>query len=240
MLGTLVNTGAIVAGSLAGMLIQSRLPEKMTSILFQGVGLMTLTIGISMAIQSQHLIVTVLSVVLGAILGQWIDIDRRLRNLTEHWLRHSSKPSNPEITEKTVSLAEQRTARFTEGFVTASMLFCTGSMAILGAIEDGSGATPQLLLSKSIMDAVASIALGASFGIAVLFSAIPVLIYQGSLTLLAALLTRHMSESMMADLTSVGGILLIGLGINILGIKQINITNMLPSLLIVVLLSYCW
>ena len=90
------------------------------------------------------------------------------------------------------------------------------------------------------MDAVASIALGASFGIAVLFSAIPVLLYQGTLTLLAAFLTRYMSEGMMSDLTSVGGILLMGLGINILDIKQINVTNMLPALIIVVILSYLW
>lgn len=226
-----------MAGSLAGMLIQSRLSERMTSIIFQGVGLMTLTIGISMAIQSQNLLVAVISVVLGAILGQWIDIDRHLRKLTERWQHRGTPHSDNSATNDSSS---SRTTRFTEGFITASMLFCTGSMAILGAIEDGSGETPRLLLTKSIMDAVASIALGASFGIAVLFSAIPVLIYQGTLTLLAAILTHYMSEEMMANLTSVGGILLMGLGINILEIKQINVTNMLPALLIVVILSYFW
>lgn len=238
MLGTLVNTGAIIAGSLAGIFIQSRLSEKMTSIIFQGVGLMTLTIGISMAIQSQNLLVAVISVVLGAIVGQWIDIDRHLRNLTERWQHRHTTSANNGTTNDSSSCASFRATRFTEGFITASMLFCTGSMAILGAIEDGSGETPRLLLTKSIMDAVASIALGASFGISVLFSAIPVLIYQGTLTLLAAILTRYMSDGMMADLTSVGGILLMGLGINILEIKTINVTNMLPALLIVVILSY--
>ena len=241
MLGTLVNTGAILVGSLVGMLIQSRLSSKMTSIIFQGVGLMTLTIGISMAIQSQNLIVAVISVVLGAVLGQWIDIDRHLQNLTERWQHRSHPESTGHQTDSlNPAVDAKQPSRFTEGFVTASMLFCTGSLAILGAIEDGSGETPRLLLTKSIMDAVASIALGASFGIAVLFSAIPVLLYQGTLTLLAAFLTRYMSEGMMSDLTSVGGILLMGLGINILDIKQINVTNMLPALIIVVILSYLW
>ncbi len=241
MLGTLVNTGAIMAGSLAGIFIQSRLSEKMTSIIFQGVGLMTLTIGISMAIQSQNLLAAVISVVLGAILGQWIDIDLHLRNLTERWQqRHTSSDNEPSTNDTALSESASRSSRFTEGFVTASMLFCTGSMAILGAIEDGSGETPRLLLTKSIMDAVASIALGASFGMAVFFSAFPVLIYQGLLTLLASVLTRYLSDGMMADLTSVGGILLMGLGINILEIKSINVTNMLPALLIVVILSYFW
>lgn len=242
MLGTLVNTGAIVAGSLAGMLIHSRLSEKMTTVIFQGVGLMTLTIGISMAIKSQNLMVAVISVVLGAVLGQWIDIDRRLRELSERWQNRSRGCQTQEQTaDKDANAASVPKAnRFTEGFITASMLFCTGSLAILGAIEDGSGETPRLLLTKSIMDAVASIALGASFGVAVLFSAVPVLIYQGTLTLLAAFLMRYLSEGMMADLSAVGGILLMGLGINILEIKKINVTNMLPALVIVVVLSYFW
>lgn len=238
MLGTLVNTGAIVAGSLAGMLIHSRLSEKMTTVIFQGVGLMTLTIGISMAIKSRNLMVAVISVVLGAVLGQWIDIDRRLRELSERWQNHSRRTRTAGHEDEVVAV--QKANRFTEGFITASMLFCTGSLAILGAIEDGSGETPRLLLTKSIMDAIASIALGASFGIAVLFSAVPVLIYQGALTLLAAFLMRYMTEGMMADLSAVGGILLMGLGINILEIKKINVTNMLPALVIVVVLSYFW
>ena len=162
MLGTLVNTGAIVAGSLAGMLIQSRLPEKMTSILFQGVGLMTLTIGISMATQSQHLIVAVLSVVFGAILA----MDR-----------HRPPPPKPDRTMATPQRQTVQPRNHREDGVacrTTHRSIHRGvrdgihallhrSMAILGSIEDGSGATPQLLLSKSIMDAVASIALGASF-----------------------------------------------------------------------------
>lgn len=238
MLGTLVNAAAIVAGSLCGMLIHSRLSQKMTAIIFQGVGLMTLTIGISMALKSQNLIVAVISVVLGAVLGQWIDIDRRLRQLTQCLQGCRRTVSETDATGPAARSATVN--RFTEGFVTASMLFCTGSLAILGAIEDGTGQTPRLLLTKSIMDAIASIALGASFGIAVLFSAVPVLIYQGTLTLLAAVLMRYMSEGMMADLTSVGGILLMGLGINILEVKKINVTNMLPALVIVVILSYFW
>ncbi|MCD7976573.1 MAG: DUF554 domain-containing protein [Tannerellaceae bacterium] len=118
------------------------------------------------------------------------------------------------------------------------MMFCIGSMAILGAIEDGMGETPNLLFTKSIMDGISSVAFASSFGIAILFSSIPVLFYQGGLTLFAAFLMNYMSEGMITDLTAAGGILLIGVAINILKIKDIQVTNMLPSLLIIILLSW--
>jgi len=120
------------------------------------------------------------------------------------------------------------------------MLFCVGSLSILGAIEEGSGETPRLLLTKSIMDGISSIALASSFGICILFSSVPLLIYQGGLTLFAGAMMRFMSGNMIAELTGVGGILLIGLGINILKIKEINIINLLPALIVAVILAYLW
>jgi uncharacterized membrane protein YqgA involved in biofilm formation len=113
-------------------------------------------------------------------------------------------------------------------------------MSILGAIEDGTGQTPNLFFTKSIMDGMSSIILASSFGIAILFSSATVLVYQGGLTLLAGFLMRYMSDAMTADMTAVGGLLLIGLGLNILKIKSINVVNMLPALLVAVLLSYLW
>jgi len=218
--GTLLNAGAIIVGSTIGVMIHSRLPQKMVNTIFQGMGLITAVIGISMSLRSDNLIIIVISVVSGIIVGEWIDIDRYLRRL-------SGKIGNNTDSNK-----------FTEGFVTASMLFCVGAMAILGAIEDGMGKTPNLLITKSVMDGISSIAFAATFGIAVLFSAFPVLIYQGLLTIFAAFIMQFMSDAMIADLTAVGGVLLIGLGINIMKIKEINIVNMLPALIIVVLLSY--
>ncbi len=228
MVGTLVNAGAIIGGSLIGLIVHSRLSPKMTGIVFQGIGLVTLAIGISMSLRIESVIIVVVSIVLGSIIGQGIDIDKHLRRLSNYL---ESKSSG---TKK----GNASTNQFTEGFITASMLFCVGSMAILGAIEDGMGKSPDLLLTKSVMDGISSIALASTFGICILFSSVPVLIYQGGLTLFAAFIMRYMSDDMTANMTGVGGILLIGLGISILKIKDVNVTNMLPALVVVVILSY--
>ena len=204
MLGTIINAGAIIIGSIAGILIHSKLSQKIVNTVFQGIGLLTLTIGISMSIRSENIILAVISIVIGSILGE------------------TSSARN----------------RFKEGFITASMLFCVGSLAILGAIEDGMGKTPNLLFTKSVIDGITAIVLASSFGISILFSAFPLFIYQGTLTLFAAFVARFMNEAIINDLTSVGGILLIGISFNILKIKEIKVINMLPALLIIVILSY--
>lgn len=258
MLGTLVNTGAVIVGSLIGMSIHSRLPQRMINIVFQGIGLVTLGIGISMSLRSGNMLLAVVSVVLGAIIGEWLGIDRGLEKFSAFLQnrgrrvqagRRSGAQGNVSAgAHEGVSgmdggvQAENREAssRFTEGFITASMLFCVGSMSILGAIEDGTGQTPNLFFTKSIMDGISAIALAASFGIAILFSSVTVLVYQGALTLFAGFMMRYMSDAMVADMTAVGGILLIGLGLNILKIKDINVVNMLPALVVAVILSCFW
>ncbi len=229
MTGTLFNTAAIIIGSILGMLIHSRLPQKIVGIVFQGIGLFTIALGVSMSLRSGNMLILVVSLVIGGSVGQWIDIDKYLRRFSDYLQRKTMKKENT-----------SGSGRFTEGFITASMLFCVGSMSILGAIEDGLGQTPNLLYTKSIMDGISSIALASSFGIAVLFSSIPVLLYQGGLTLLAVYVMRFMSDVMIADLTAVGGIILIGLGITILKIKELNVVNLLPALVVVVILSYFW
>ena len=281
MIGTIANTAAILAGSAVGMMIHSRLPQKMVNIVFQAIGIFTMAMGVSMSLRSGNLLLAVLSVVLGAVIGQWIGIDRYLtrfsdflqcqaarmgigRSRKEDGAAHDEQPCD--ITDRTstadpeavvaagdLTAAEEAARnsgtrsgptetqkRFTEGFVTASMLFCVGSMSILGAMEDAGGGTPNLLFTKSIMDGISSIALASSFGLAVLFSSIPVLLYQGGLTLLAGFVMRFMNEGMIADVTAVGGILLIGLSLNILKIKDVNVVNMLPALVVAALLSYFW
>ena len=232
MTGTLVNAGAIIAGSLVGALVHSRLSRKIVDILFQGMGLLTIAVAIPMTTRSSNFPLVVISVAAGAAIGQWIDLDKYTRRLTSRflrWGRGDSRAGDGEGMGKCV-----------EGFVTASMLFCVGSMAILGAIEEGTGKTPVILYTKSIMDGITSVAFASSFGIAVLFSCFPVLLYQGLLTLFAAFMTYFMSESMIGDLTSSGGILLIGLGITILKVREINVVNMLPALPLAVALSYLW
>lgn len=234
MIGTLVNTGAVVAASAVGLLIHKRMPQKTVDIVFQALGLVTIGIGISMALEMQNMLLAVVSLVVGAVIGQWIGIDRRLERFSGWLQTRGRKP-------KTGSAPGDQTAasgRFTEGFITATMIFCIGSMSILGAMEDGMGETPKLLYTKSIMDATTSIVLASTFGIGVMFSAISVLVYQGGLTLLTAFLVRYMSDVMIADMTGVGGLLIIGLGINLLKIREINVINLLPSLVVILLLSY--
>ena len=226
MLGTLVNAAAIIAGSLTGTLIRSRLPQKYIDIAFQCAGLITIVIGISMALKSDNIILIVVSVFAGALIGQALNLDENSERVANRLLKRFTKDEQPSKSRLAV-----------EGFITASVLYCTGSMAILGAFEDGMGQFPQLLFTKSIIDGIASIAFASTFGIFVGLSAIPILIYQGSLTLFAAYIMRFMTDAMINDMTAVGGILLIGLGLNILKIKEIKVINFLPALVIVVLLS---
>ena len=222
MLGTLINAAAVIVGSLVGLGIHARLPKKITTITFQGIGLFTLFLGVYMASKTNELLLMIFSIVVGSIIGEWIDIDKYINRFGE-FLKKKVGSDN---------------SKFSEGFVTAFMLFCIGSMTILGAIEEGLGGKPNLLLAKSVLDGFSSIALGAALGIGVLFSAIPLLLFQGGLTLFAGYLENILSSVIITELSAVGGLLLIGLGLNILEIKKLKITNMLPSLIIIVILAY--
>jgi len=230
MIGTLTNVAAIIVGSTIGTLIRSRLPQKYIDTAFQCAGLITIVIGISMALKSDNIVLIVISLIVGAIIGVALNLDGNTEKAANYLLKKFAK--------KTPNSQATNTSRLAvEGFITASVLFCTGSMAILGAFEDGMGQTPNLLYTKSVLDGFASLAFASSFGIFVAFSAIPVLIYQGALTLLTVYVMQFMSDAMIADLTAVGGILLLALGINIMRIKEIKVINLLPALLVIILLS---
>jgi uncharacterized membrane protein YqgA involved in biofilm formation len=229
MTGTLINAGAILVGSLVGMAIRSRLPQKVVTLVFQGIGLFTMALGIAMWLKSDHFLLAILSIVLGGIIGQLADIDSKLSRLSDYLHRKTNKSQVNEVPGG---------SRFTEGVITAFMLYCVGSMSILGPIEDGLGQTPTILYTKSLMDGISSIALASTFGSSIAFSALPLLIYQGGITLFAAFFAKYMNPTIVADMTSVGGILLLGLGFNILDIKKIKVTNLLPALVVIVLLSY--
>jgi uncharacterized membrane protein YqgA involved in biofilm formation len=167
-----------------------------------------------MAAKTKSLLVLVFSIVLGAIAGELLDIDRLLNRFGE-WLKARLRLGGE---------------RFAEGLVAAFLLFCMGSMTVLGAIEEGMGGRPNLLAAKSVLDGFASLALAASLGIGVLFSVIPLFIYQGGLTLLAGSLHAVMSDVVVSEVSAAGGLILIGLGITILEIKQLKVLNMLPAL----------
>lgn len=222
MVGTLINAGAIIAGSFIGLMFRSKIPERYIRIVFQGIGLFTLFVGVAMSLKTNNYLLLVLSIVLGGLIGTFLILEQRLDRFSE-WLKIKIKG---------------KSNKFSEGLVTAFLLYCMGSMTILGAIEEGLGNPPNLLLAKSLMDGVSSIALSAGLGYGVMFSVIPLLIYQGSLTLLSSFFGSKISEEIINELSAVGGLLLLGMGLNILKISDIKIVDMLPSLLVVLLLAY--
>lgn len=222
MIGTLVNFGAIIVGGTIGFRFKSILPQKVVDLLFQVFGLFTLYLGFSMGLKTQNSILIAFSLILGALTGSVLNLQEKTDRLGEYVQTKLKLKGN----------------RFTEGFLVASLLFCMGPVAILGSIEDGMGGEPKLLMIKSLMDGVASIALAASLGIGVIFSAIPILIYQGLITLFASWMGNSFSQLMINELSAVGGILLIGMAINILDIKKIKVLDFITSLIYIIPLVY--
>ena len=218
MIGTLVNTGAIIAGSCIGLLFKKSMPEKYQTIYFQAVGLFTLLYGVTMALAISSPLLVVLSLVTGGFLGVKMRLEKRADQLG-NYIQRKIRIKND---------------RFTEGLVTSFLLFCIGSMTILGAIQEGlSGKTSDILLTKSIMDFFSAIMLASGLGTGVLFSTVPLLLFQGGITLLVSIVGKDIPPKIVTELTVVGGILLIGLSFNLLKIKKIEIINLLPALVFI-------
>ncbi|MGE5454119.1 MAG: DUF554 domain-containing protein [Methylocystaceae bacterium] len=213
-MGTLINAGAIAVAAIIGYMIRRGLPENMADTVQKVLGLMVMLIGIQYGLKADNLVVVGLALALGAMLGEWWQVEAGLVKLGD---RLEARLGQDHISE---------------GFVTSSILFCTGAMAILGSIEDGLTGNHQILLIKSMLDGVFSLLFAASMGIGVAFSAISVLIYQGSITLAAGLVKPLATPILMADLNAWGGILIIGIGLNLIGLTKIRVANALPGLLV--------
>jgi len=218
--GTLINVAAVIVGSLAGLFLHKALPERIKKIVFQTIGLSIIVIGIQMALHAKDLLFLIFSMLIGGIIGEVIDLEKHFEGLGDFLSRK----------------IKSKEKDFAEGLVTAFLIFCVGSMTILGAIEEGLTGGYSLLLAKSVLDGFTSLALASTYGIGVLFSFIPLLVYQGGLTVLAIQSQGFFSERVINELTAVGGVLILGLGINLLGIKKIKVANLLPALIIIVLL----
>lgn len=222
--GPLVNALGVIAGGTVGLLLGTRLPERIRLIVFQGLGLCVLVIGFKMALLSQNPLIVIFSILIGAILGELLQLEKGLIHLGDK-LKKRFKSANP---------------RFTEGMVNGSILFCIGALAILGSFDEGMRGDRTIVFSKTILDSFAAMAFASAYGVGVLFAAIPVLIYQGALTIGAESLQPWLTPATMNELTAVGGTLIIGIGLNLLELAHIALSNMLPSLVIVVVLaSFC-
>lgn len=221
MIGTILNIVTVLIGGGLGVLLGQRLPERMRETVLHGLGLVTLVVGVHLTLETQNVLIVLVSILIGAILGEWWRIDVGLERLSE-WLRvrvgRRASPHNQ--------------AHFTEGFVTASLVFCVGPMTILGSIQDGLTGDYSLLVIKSVLDGFAALAFASSLGIGVLFSVLTILVYQGGLTLAAGLAQNAFSEAMIAEMTATGGVMILAIGLLLLDVRRIRVANLLPALLI--------
>lgn len=218
MLGVFINCILILAGSALGLLLKGKLPQRFLTVLVQALGLCVVSIGISSAIGTQDMLCVVVCLVIGTLLGEAIDIERRLDRWGEGLRTRFIK-------------GEGNGSTFTEGFVTASVLFCVGAMAIVGSIEAGVHQDYSILVSKSVIDGVTSVSLATALGIGVAFSALPILLYEGGITLLAVLAAGVLQEAMVTEMSAVGGCIIIGIGLNMLKLPRspLKVGNMLPA-----------
>lgn len=216
MLGPIINTITIIICALIGTFLHGGIPERFNDTIMKALGLTVLLLGLMGALEVQHFVLLIFSMVFGSLLGEWIDIDKNLEKLG-HWI------------EKKVGRGEGTIAK---GFVTASLIFCVGSMAIVGALQSGLTGNHEMLIAKSVIDGFTSILLASTMGIGVIFSAIIILLYEGGIALGAAFVKDLLSEEVIREISAVGGLLIAALGLNFLEIKRIKVANMLPALFI--------
>lgn len=221
MTGTLINMATVAAGTTLGMALKQKMPRRMADAVLQGLGIFTCFLGLSMAMKTQNVLVVLFSIVLGTVAGTGLDIEGRL--------------------ERGTARLEARFARegtgMAAGFLAASLLYCVGPMSIIGSIEDGLAGNYQILLTKAIMDGVSSIVFGATMGVGVALSAVSIFVYQGAITLAAASVKSVLTDAAIAEMTAVGGLLIVGIGMNMLGIKKVRVADMLPAILLAAVLA---
>jgi len=227
-LGTVVNTIAIIVGSAVGLLVKGGIPQRVRDTVMQTLGLAVIIIGISGALQGiysineqgrldrEHVMLMILSLVIGGIIGELLDLESKLERMAT-WFKNifRSKDSN-----------------FIQGFVSTTLLYCVGAMAIVGSLEDGLLGNPATLYAKSILDGISAVIFAATLGPGVLFSAFPVAVYQGSITILADMIRPWLTDIVISQTSLTGSVLIFAIGINLLEIKKINVANMLPAILI--------
>lgn len=231
MTGTLINIATVLVGGGLGILVGARLPDRVRQTVVAGLGLFTAAIGIQMFLESENAIIVLGSLLLGGLLGEWWGIEAGLHKLGAA-LESRFAPQGKQ-TGLSQAPKDDPGSRFIRGFLTASLVFCVGPMTILGSIQDGLSGDFQLLAIKSVLDGFAALAFASSLGIGVLFSTIVILGYQGGISLLAAQAQAVATTEMLAEMTAVGGVLLLGIAIsNLLEIKPIRVGNFLPALVV--------
>jgi hypothetical protein len=216
MLGTIVNTSTIIVGSLIGLLFRGGIPKKFNNIIMHGIGLAVVLIGIKTALKTDDILIVIISLAIGSLVGELLRIEDRLE-----WLGN-----------RLGSALSKDSEGVSKGFVSASLLYCVGAMAIVGSMESGLSGNHQTLFAKSILDGIGSVIFASTLGIGVLFSAASVFVYQGLITLTASSIKQFLVPEVVSQMSAVGGLLILAIGIGLLEIKRIKIGNMLPAIFI--------
>ncbi|WP_201716178.1 DUF554 domain-containing protein [Rossellomorea arthrocnemi] len=221
LLGTLVNGVCIIIGTLLGKILH-RIPEDMKGTVMKAIGLAVIVLGLQMGLKSENFLIVIISLALGAAWGEWMNLEDRL-NALGNWLEKK--------------LGSKKETSISQGFVTATLIFVIGAMAVIGALDSGIRGDHDVLLTKSIIDGFTSLILTTTLGIGVMFSAIPVVLYQGFIALFATQIHQWVPQELMdayiVEMTSTGGIMIFAIGLNLLGVTKIRVANLLPGIIVV-------
>ncbi len=220
MIGTLINVAAILVGAALGLVLRRGMKPRVSQTVMQGVGLSVVLIGLSGALETENTLLVILSMVLGGVAGSLLDIQARMDRLGQWAQRRLSRGG------------EGADNTFAQGFVTASLVFCVGAMAVVGALDSGIRGDHSTLISKSALDGVAAAVFASSMGVGVMLSAVPVLVYQGLIALLGTVVAPLLSDSVITEMSAVGGLLIAAIGLNMVLDKDIKVANLLPAILV--------
>ena len=231
-LGTIVNVAAVIVGGVVGLVLKKILSKRIADTVMQGVGLAVIIIGLSGTLSavftvadgklsSDHILLMIISLAIGALIGEWLKIENRLDAFGKFIERKMVKPGE--------------TSAFAQGFVTATLIFCVGSMSIVGSLEDGINGNSTILFAKSTLDGITAMILASSMGIGVLFSAVAVGVYQGLITLFAISFAPYLNDLVITQMSLIGSVLIMAIGMNMLKIAKIKVGNLLPSIFIPIL-----
>jgi uncharacterized membrane protein YqgA involved in biofilm formation len=224
MLGTLVNVGVIIVCSLVGCFLIKGIPERFEEHIRKALGLATIFVGIKGALDNQNVLLLIMSMAIGSAIGELINIDK--------WMNKLGLWAEQKLGMGAQGQAGKTEHSFAKGFMSASILFCTGSMAIVGSMQSGLQGNHEILFAKSVLDGCISLIFSASLGIGVAFSALPVLLYQGSITLASQAISGYLNEDIIREMSAVGSLVIAGIGFNFLGVKEIKVANMIPAIFI--------
>lgn len=232
LLGTIVNAAAIVGGGLIGLLFQGRIADKYHKLVFDSLSLCVLLIGLLNAFEIQNSLLVIFSLVVGSILGQWLDLEQKLESFSHGIERRFLKKTEENSDDQSLEGEKQpaKESGFSKGFVTTTLVYCIGSMAVVGSFESGLSGSHGTLFAKAALDGMSAVLFASSLGYGVVFSSVPVFLYQGLLTVSASGLRPFITEVAIADMSAAGGLIIVALGLKMLEIKKMPVANMLPAI----------